>query len=507
MKKGTVYLVGAGPGDVGLFTTRGAELLACADVVVCDALVNPDLLNLAPDNAEIIPAGKRANLHAIPQGELNDLLVEHAKANKIVIRLKGGDPFLFGRGGEEAERLAASGIPFEIVPGVTSISAVPAYAGIPATHREHCSSITVLTGHEHSYKPDSTIDWEHVAQEAGTKIILMGIERLRGITDHLRKNGLADDTPAALVRCGTTSQQQTISGTLGDIADKAEQVKFDAPAVIIFGSVVNLRDNLNWFESRPLFGRRIVITRSRGQSRQLASRLGELGAEILEIPVIKIILPDDIAPLKDAILGIANYDWLVFTSSNGVEYFFKWFFETYDDIRAIGGCQIAAVGPSTAARLKSLRLKIDLMPDEFTALGIANAFQQHQSIENLNVCLLRAHVANPELPKVLNEMGGIVDDIPVYQTVPETEDRNNAAVRLAEDGADLITFTSGSTVENFHARFDLPKTIEKHGLQVVSIGPETTRTLKELGLDSAAEASPHNIDGMIEAILDTVGRP
>jgi len=505
-KPGTVYLVGAGPGNSGLLTLRGAELLASADVVVSDALVGPDLVNLAPDNAEIIFAGKRANLHAIPQDELNELLVEHAKANKIVVRLKGGDPFLFGRGGEEVERLAFSEIPFEVVPGVTSISAVPAYAGIPTTHREHCSSITVLTGHEQPGKPDSTIDWSHVARETGTKVILMGIERLRPITERLRENGLADDTPAALIRWGTTSHQQTLAGTLVDIADKAEQVKFDAPAIIIFGSVVNLRENLSWFEGRPLFNRRIVITRSRGQSGQLVSSLTELGAEILEIPVIRIVLPDDIEPLKDAILGIANYDWLVFTSPNGVEHFFKWFFETYDDIRAIGGCQIAAVGPSTAARLKSLHLKVDLMPGEFTAQGVANAFQQHQSIENLNVGLLRAQVANPELTKVLNETGGIVDDIPVYKTVPETGDRNNAAARLAEDGADLLTFTSGSTVENFHARFDLPKTVEQHDLQVVSIGPETTRTLKELGVEPVAEASPHNIDGMIEAILDTVSR-
>ena len=501
-----MYLVGAGPGDTGLLTMRGAELLASADVVVCDALVNPDLLNLAPGNAEIVFAGKRSNLHAIPQDELNELLVEHAKADRFVVRLKGGDPFLFGRGGEEVERLAASGIPFEVVPGVTSISAVPAYAGIPTTHREHCSSITILTGHEQPDKPDSTIDWEHVARESGTKIILMGIERLRSITERLRENGLADDTPAALVRWGTTSQQQTLSGTLVDIADKAEQVKFDAPAIIIFGSVVNLRDNLNWFERRPLFGRRIIITRSREQSGQLASSLAELGAEILEIPVIKIVLPDDMRPLKDAILGIANYDWLVFTSPNGVEHFFKWFFKTYGDIRAIGGCQIAAIGSSTANRLKSLHLKIDLMPDEYTALGVAGAFQQHQSIENLNLCLLRAQVANPELPKVINEMGGIVDDIPVYKTVLEIGDRNNAAARLAEDGADLITFTSGSTVANFHARFDLLKTVEQYGLQVVSIGPETTRTLKKLGVEPTAEASNHNIDGMIEAILGTIGR-
>ena len=226
---GAVYLVGAGPGDAGLLTLRGAKLLASADVVVCDALVNSELLNIAPESAEIIFAGKRANLHAIPQDELNELLVDHAKSGKIVIRLKGGDPFLFGRGGEEAERLAASGIPFEVVPGVTSISAVPAYAGIPATHREHCSSITIFTGHENPDKPDSTIDWENVARESGTKIILMGIERLRAITERLIENGLTDKTPAALIRCGTTSQQETLTGTLADIADKAEQVKFDAP--------------------------------------------------------------------------------------------------------------------------------------------------------------------------------------------------------------------------------------------------------------------------------------
>ena len=259
-KPGTVYLVGAGPGNTGLLTLRGAELLASADVVVSDALVGTDLINLAPENAEIIFAGKRANLHAIPQDVLTDMLVDHAKSGKIVVRLKGGDPFLFGRGGEEAERLSASGIPFEIVPGVTSISAVPAYAGIPATHREHCSSIIVLTGHEQPGKPDSTIDWKHVAEEPGTKIILMGIERLRSITERLLENGLADDTPAALVRWGTTAPQQTLSGTLADIAEKANQVKFDAPAIIIFGNVVNLREKLNWFENRPLFGRRIVIT-------------------------------------------------------------------------------------------------------------------------------------------------------------------------------------------------------------------------------------------------------
>lgn len=505
-KSGTVYLVGAGPGDPGLLTQRGAELLARADVVICDALVNPDLLRLAPEEAEIIFAGKRSNLHAIPQDKLNKLLVDRAKAGRTVVRLKGGDPFLFARGGEEAERLAKAKVPFEIVPGITSISAVPAYAGIPTTHRDHCSSIIVLTGHEQPGKPDSTINWKHVAAEPGTKIILMGIERLSHITRQLLKNGLATNTPVALIRWGTTGRQQTIIGILKNISAKASKAKFKAPAVVIIGSVVNLHKQLNWFESRPLVGCRIVITRGRQQAGALASRLAEKGAEILEIPTIKIEKPDDMDPLKDAILGIASYNWLLFTSSNGVEHFFRWFHEAYDDIRAIGGCQIAAVGSTTAARLKALHLKVDLVPDNYTTVGIANAFEQHQSIENLTLCLLRAQVANPELPKALSGMGAIVDDIPVYKTVPETSDRNNAAARLADEGADIVTFTSGSTAENFHERFNLPKTVKQHGLRVVSIGPETTRVLKKIGVAPTIEASPHNMDGMVKAVLKIGGK-
>ena len=507
-KAGTVYLVGAGPGDPGLLTCRGAELLARAEVVVYDALCNPDLLRLVPESAEIIYAGKRANQHALPQDELNELLVQHAKLGKTVIRLKGGDPFLFGRGGEEAERLAKAKIPFEIVPGVTSISAVPAYAGIPTTHRDHCSSITVLTGHEQPGKPGSAINWAHVANEPGTKIILMGIERLRHITQQLLEHKLVAKTPAALIRWGTTGRQQTLTGILGDIADKAENEKFEAPAIIIIGGVVGLREKLRWFDNKPLFGQRVVVTRTRQQASALTAQLAELGADVLEIPTIKITVPDDKHRLKDGLLGLGSYQWLVFTSPNGVDCFFEYFFRAFDDLRELGGCRIAALGPATAAKLEALHLKVDLMPKDFTAAGVAKAFADSKEfdIENENIALFRAQVANPELPKALEELRAIVDDIPIYKTVPETEDRTGAVARMEAEGAHWITFTSSSTVENFDARFGLAKTLERHKMQAISIGPETTKTLKQLGVTPAHEAKPHTIPGVVAALCELAGR-
>lgn len=505
---GTVHLVGAGPGDPGLFTRRGAELLSVADVVVYDALCNPALLALTSDEAEIIYAGKRANQHAIPQDELNDLLVDHAKAGKSVVRLKGGDPFLFGRGGEEAERLAQAGVAFEIVPGVTSISAVPAYAGIPTTHRDYCSSITVLTGHEQPGKPESAIDWAHVANEPGTRIILMGIERLRHITEKLLEHELPADTPAGLIRWGTTGRQGTLTGTVGDIADKAEAADFQPPALIIVGGVVAMRDKLRWFDQKPLFGQRIVVTRTRAQASALSAQLTGLGADVLEIPTIKIVEPDDKNCLKDGMLGLGSYQWLVFTSPNGVDRFFDYFFRAFDDLRDLGGCRIAAIGPATAAKLKALHLKVDLMPEQYTATAVAKAFADSKKfdIENENIALFRAQVANPELPKELEKLRAIVDDIPVYKTVPETEDRTGAVARLESEGADWITFTSSSTVENFHERFDLPTTLARHQIKPLSIGPETSKALEALGIMPAAEADPHTIPGIVDALKQAVAR-
>ena len=506
-KKGTVYLVGAGPGDPGLLSKRGSDLISNADFVAYDALCNPSLLKLAPETAEIFYVGKRASDHAIPQEELNDLLVKKALTGKRVVRLKGGDPFVFGRGGEEAEELAKAGVPFEIVPGISSTVAAPAYAGIPITHRDHCSSYTVITGHERSEKEgDSAINWQRLAEGGGTIIVLMGVERIRDISERLIKYGQTADTPVAMIRWGTTGRQEALVGTLGSIADLVDDNQFKAPAVTVIGGVLDLRDQLNWFEKKPLFGKRIIVTRTRSHASSLSSRLIELGAEVLEIPTIRITEPGNMEPLKDALLGLGSYQWLVFTSPNGVEHFFKYFFKGFDDLRDLGGCRIAAVGPATAAKLEAMHLKIDLMPDEYTAEGVARAFQDNDqfSVENENIALLRAQIANPELPKALESIGAIVDDVPVYQTVPETEDLDGAVASLEENGADWITFTSSSTVENFDARFGLVNTVNQHGLSTASIGPETTKALKKLGVNPDVESNPHTIVDLVEALCQRV---
>jgi uroporphyrinogen III methyltransferase/synthase len=500
--KGTVYLVGAGPGDAGLLTLRGAELLARADVVVYDALVNSDLLRHAPKGAEIIYGGKRAKDHAIPQTELNQLLIAKARVGKTVVRLKGGDPYVFGRGGEEAEELANAGVPFEVVPGVSSFVAVPNYAGIPLTHRGFCSRITLITGHEDPAKENSTIDWAQVAHTPGTKVIMMGTDRIGQISQTLVANGMDPATPVAMVRWGTTGHQQSVSGTLATIEEVAQKEKIGPPTVAVIGEVVNLRDKLNWFERRPLFGQRIVVTRAREQAGQLATRLQELGAEVLEVPTIKIETPTRREDVVDALLELNSYDWLVFTSPNGVSNFFQYFFRQFHDMRDLGGARIAAVGPATANRLKELHLQVDLMPDEALATNIAEAFSEFESIENLKICLLRAEVANPDLPKALEALGAIVDDIACYRTVPETEDPGGTAAKLIEGGADWITFTSSSTVEHFHARFDLPALLKTHPeIKLASIGPETTRSIVSLGLKPTIEAKEHCIDGLVDALL------
>ena len=498
---GTVHLVGAGPGDAGLLTLRGAELLGRADVVVYDALVNPDLLRLAPKTAEMIYGGKRSRDHAIPQEDLNQLLVAKAKEGKTVVRLKGGDPYIFGRGGEEAEELAEAGVPFEVVPGISSTVAAPNYAGIPLTHRDFCSTYQVITGHEDPTKPDSGLDWAQIARMPGTKVVLMGVERIRQIAAELVANGMTAKTPVAMVRWGTTGRQKTITGTLATIADVVDAEKFTAPAVTIIGDVVSLRKKLNWFERRPLFGRRVVVTRTREQASQLSRQLAEQGAEVMEIPTIKVVPPEDRQPLVEAMGALGEYDWVVFTSPNGVTAFFEYFFKAFDDIRVVGRLRFAAVGPATAAKLKELHLVVDAMPEEYVASKVAAAIAKVDDVENLRILCLRAEVAGPDLVAKLEELGAIVDDVACYRTVPETEDINGAAAKLVEEGADWVTFTSASTVENFHARFDLPALLKRFpSLKTLSIGPETSKALAALGLEPTAEAKPHNLDGMVKAL-------
>jgi uroporphyrinogen III methyltransferase / synthase len=500
--KGTVYLVGAGPGDTGLLTLRGAELLSRADVVVYDALVNQELLRLAPKTAELIYGGKRAKDHALPQDELNELLVNRARAGKTVVRLKGGDPYIFGRGGEEAEELAQAGIEFEVVPGVSSIVAAPNYAGIPITHRDHCSSFTVVTGHEDPTKDETdNIDWTQIAKIPGTKVVLMGVSRIREIAAQLIADGMHSGTPVAMVRWGTTGRQQSIDGTLETIADEVEKAKFTAPAVTVIGDVIKLRGKLNWYEKRPLFGKRIVVTRTRHQASELTRQLSALSAEVLEIPTIRILPTDRHQDLADALSELNSYDWIVFTSPNGVNMFFDAFFKGFEDLRDIGGVRIAAVGPATAARLKELHLKVDLMPPEYVTAKIAKAFTDYESIENLKILLMRAEVASPDLPRELEALGAIVDDVACYKTVPETDDATGHAARLQEAGADWITFTSSSTVEHFHVRFNLPELLRKFPqIKLASIGPETSKSLAALGLKPTIEAKPHTIEGMVKAV-------
>ncbi len=501
---GIVYLVGAGPGDAGLLTLRGAELLRRADVVICDVLVNVELLHHAPESAEIITRGNHKRDGGLTQDQLTELMITRARAGKLVVRLKGGDPFVFGRGGEEAERLAAEKIPFEVVPGVSAVMAAANYAGIPLTHRAYCSSFTVFTGRGNSEKAPTRLSYEQIAKIPGTKVVLMGMDNLDEWTRSLITNGLPKETPVAMIHRGTTGRQKSVAGTLATIARLAAQEKIGPPAITILGEVVTLRSKLNWFESKPLFGQRIVITRRREQAGNFAARLAELGADVLEVPTIKLTHPTERDAIIDCLLELNSYDWIVFTSANGVTAFFDLFFKRFQDLRDLGGARIAAVGPATAAKLRELHLQVDLQPEEFIGSKIAAAFKKYQDIDNVKIALLRAEVANRELPDALQELGAIVDDIAIYKTVPETEDRTGATARLLAEGADWVTFTSSSTVEHFHTRFDLPRLAKQFPqLKLASIGPETTKAITRLGLKPTLEAKEHTTDGLLAALLKT----
>ena len=506
-KSGIVYLVGAGPGDVGLLTLRGAELLRRADVVVYDALVNRDLLRLASPTTECVFGGRRANETANDREAVLESLIAHARAGKTVVRLKGGDPYVFGRGGEEAAYLADAGVAFEVVPGVSSFVAVPNYAGVPVTHRDHSSRLTIITGHDDPAGAAATVDWAAEAKLPGTKVVMMGTERLGQIAEMLIANGMSPETPVALTRWGTTGHQQSLEGTLATIGKLIAKTSFAPPSVAVIGDVVKLRSKLNWFEQRPLFGRRIVVTRARDQAGPFAKQLSDLGADVLEIPVIKTAPPSNHEDIVDSLLELNAYDWLVFTSPNGVTAFFDMFFKRFQDLRDIGGVRIAAVGPATAAKLRELHLQVDLMPEEALGVKIAKAFAKFESMENLRVCLLRAEVANPDLPDALEALGAIVDDVAVYRTVAETEDPTGADQVLQETGADWITFTSASTVEHFHERFDLPQLLKKFPkTKLATIGPETTKALQALGLKAAVEAKEHTTEGLIATLLTAARR-
>ncbi len=499
---GRCYLVGAGPGDLGLVTLRARTLIERADVLVYDYLCNPEMLAWAPEQAEIIYAGKKAGAHTLTQEAINALLVVKTAEGLEVVRLKGGDPFLFGRGGEEALALAEAKLAFEVVPGVTSAIAAPAYAGIPVTHRGITSHVTFFTGHEDPEKTESSIDFAALAKLGGTQVMLMGVERMEAIAQQMRENGVRGDLPVALVRWGTTGRQKVIRDTLQNIAQRIAQENFEPPAVAIFGGVVSLGKELDWRAHLPLAGKRIVVTRTRKQAGALSDRLRNLGAEVIELPTIRIEPPSDLRAFAELVQDAHGYNWIVFTSPNGVSAFFDMFYKLYDDARDLGAVRIAAIGPATAQRVRDFHLKVDLQPAEFVAEAVVREFKKEGDIENLRILIARAEEARDLLPRELGTLGAIVDVASAYRTVAETNDRTEARARLAEQGADMITFTSSSTVGNFLA-LGLPW---PQGMQVASIGPITSQTARDRGLTIAVEARRHDVPGLVEAIRRFFGK-
>jgi uroporphyrinogen III methyltransferase/synthase len=496
---GRVYLVGAGPGSLDLVTLRAKQLVGQADVLIYDYLCNPEMLSWARTGTEIIYAGKSASAHTLTQDEINALLVDRAGKGKSVVRLKGGDPYVFGRGGEEAQVLVRAGVAFEVVPGVTSAIAAPAYAGIPVTHRDFASTVTFVTGHEDPAKLESSIDWRQLAQLRGTKIFLMGVERLREITKRLMAEGADPSTPAALVRWGTTGRQESLDGTLSDIADQVEKRGFAAPAITVVGDVVRLRQELNWFEALPLFGQRVVVTRTRNQAGALTAKLARLGADVLEIPTIRTVP----RPLDDSQRGKLgrlsdHFDWIVFTSPNAVDLFFSQYLQINNDLRDLGPVKFAAVGPATAHKLRELHLQVDLQPEIYTAEKLTEAFTKIELVSS-RFCLPHGNLAEPLLADYLRSAGSSVDEWTIYETVPETEDKTGARGRYLREGAHWITFTSASTVENWHA-LQLQPADDVPLPQAVSIGPVTTAELRRLNYQVAGEAPIATLDSLVETI-------
>jgi uroporphyrinogen III methyltransferase/synthase len=479
----TVYLVGAGPGDPGLLTVRGAEVLARAEVVVYDRLSVTDLLDQAPPGAERISVAKQPGGRSTPQADINRLLVEHGGAGREVVRLKGGDPFVFARGGEEARALREAGVPFEVVPGVTSAVAAPAYAGIPVTLRHSSTSFTVVTGHEDPAAGEAgSVDWEAVARVGGTIVVLMGAARMAAIAERLIAGGRSPDTPAAAVQWGTRPEQRTVRATLGTIAG----ADLAPPSTIVIGDVA--AEDLAWFESRPLFGCRVVVTRPAGQASALVDALREAGAEPIVLPVIDVADPDDGgAALRSALGAVRRYDWLVVTSANGA----RRLVAELRDARDLGGVAIAAIGPGTAAALAEANLIADLVPERFVAEDLLAAFPEGPG----NVLLARAAVARDVLPEGLREKGWDVEVVEAYRTVPATPD---PAVLDRVATADVVTFTSSSTVTRF---------LEVAGAErlpplVACIGPVTAATAREAGLTVTVEATEHTIPGLVAALVD-----
>ncbi len=507
---GKVFLIGAGPGDPGLFTLRGVECLQAADVVVYDYLASKDLLGYAGPKAEMIYVGKQGGDHTMQQEDINKLLVDKGLAGKVVARLKGGDSFIFGRGGEEALALRQAGVSFAVVPGISSAYAVPAYAGIPVTHRGLTTDVAFITGHEDPAKAESTIRWDKISTGVGTLVFLMGVKNLPYIVENLVEHGRPAATPVALVRWGTTARQETLTGTLANIVELVRERGFQAPAITIVGEVVSLRSQLRWFENRPLFGRRIVVTRSRGQASDLVRALADAGALPVEFPTIRVAPPADGCAELDAAIGRLMtaggpaFDWILFTSVNGVDKFFQRL-ERQGDVRDLKGMRLGAIGPATAAALKRRGLKPDFVPSEYRAEAVVEGLLK-LGVKGRRVLIPRAREAREVLPERLAAAGAEVEVVTAYETVLEEAGVDEMKRMLSAGEIDIITFTSSSTVKNFVKLLNgLDFASLPAGLAIACIGPVTAGTAKELGLRVDIVAEKFTIPGLVQALTAWAG--
>lgn len=506
MKSGIVYLVGAGPGASDLVTVRGKELIQHCDVLIYDYLVYDELLTWTKSGCIQTYVGKRSGFHSKPQADIESLLISHALEGKMVVRLKGGDPFIFGRGGEEADALHQAGITFEIVPGVTASVGAAASLGIPLTHRRDSSAVVLVTGHEDPGKREAIIDWEKYARLGATLCIYMGLTRIETIADELLKAGMDFETPVALIRWATLPAQESCIGKLGTIAESVEESGMKPPAMIIVGAVVKEAPKHSWFERKPLFGKRIAITRTRQQSSQLMHRLHQLGADVLELPLIQVSSAVDETVKEEIFSELGSYDWIVFSSPNGVRYFFEAFFAEFKDLRSMGFMRIAAVGPATAREIEKLHFQVEVMPETYTGSELAQALIETGSIEHAKVLVVKGNLGTDDLIKPLEEQWAIVDRFDVYKTEPTNLSNNQAAERFRKLGAHGITFTSGSTVRSFVKQAkslqleqgaETPKTF--------SIGPSTSGVMKEMHVPLMREAQEATLEGLVEAIVKELG--
>ena len=502
---GKVYLVGAGPGDPGLITLRGKTLLEQAEIVVYDYLANPKLLNHVPEKSQKIYAGKKGcGLHAFTQEEINKMLINFAKSGKRVVRLKGGDPFIFGRGAEEIEKLVAAGIDFEVVPGVTSATAAATYAGIPITHREYTASVAFITGHEAPGKKESCIAWDKLATGAGTLVIYMGIKNLPVITEKLIRFGRPPETPVAVVRWASTPQQYSVTGTLETITEVVRKKNIKPPALIIVGEVVNLRSTIDWFEKRPLFGKRMVVTRTREQASELVALLEENGADCLEFPTLHMEAVEDYTVLDNALDNLSQYQWIIFTSINSITWFFMKLMEKSMDARNLAGPKIAVVGKATADKLSTYGLSAELVPEKFTGEGLAEALID-SGVKGNKILLPRALKAREILPEMLAQAGAEITIAPVYKNVPPQKRKKELRQLLENKEIELVTFTSSSTVHNFMTMIDAGTDEELDNLMkpvtIAVIGPITAKSIRKYGLDVDIQPEQYTITDMVRTIV------